>query len=268
MYFKKSVKRAEGNPGLPIQMRDSVTLLDVDDIAFFPPRDDKGIVIPEDIIMKPGRYGITVYGTPGTFAITSNAEGDPDQVGFQPQLVFRHPGNGQEVREFKQNSTNRKFIVIARYCSGKDADIIGTPCNPCRMTTAYTGNNESNANEFTFAQISPGDEIGIYRGSIPEEEPVAVVDASAKTVDFVAEGQYQLSAGEAVIDSIEGGAHGALVTLLGVAGVAPSVSPSEGILLRRGKPFVASDGAQITLRAFESEEGKLVWIEQSRYTPA
>lgn len=266
MYIKQSVPRAAGNPGIGIQTRDALTLIDVDDIAYMPPRDDKGVVIAEDIILKADRYGYTIYMTPGTVEVTSAAEGETDQIGFLPQVKFNHPGNEQPVREFKANSLNRKFIIIVRYCSGKAADIIGSICNPCKMTPSYTGNNESNTNEFTFAQIAKGDDIGIYEGTVPEEEPVAVVEAAATSVDFVSDGQYQLSSGTGAITKIEGGSHGAVITLLGVSGTAPTVSHTAGaILLKGGKTFTATEGSQLTLRAFEVDDNSVVWIEQSRY---
>lgn len=72
-YIKQSVYRAPGNPGTGIQPRDALTLLNVDDIAYMPSPDDKGVVIVDDIIMKPGRYGITIYMTQGTVEVTSAA---------------------------------------------------------------------------------------------------------------------------------------------------------------------------------------------------
>ena len=138
----------------------------------------------------------------------------------------------------------------------------------CQDDIAIT-TEELNTNEMTFAQISKGDDIFIYEGTVTLEEPVSTVDAGVKVVDFVAEGQYQLSPGAAVIDEISGGAHDAVVTLLGVAGSSPTVSSNAGkILLRGGKVFTASEGSQITLRAFDSGDGGIVWIEQSRYVAA
>ncbi len=269
-YIKKSVPRASGNPGTGIQPRDQLTLIDIDDIAFMPSPDEKGVVIADNIVMKPGRYGYNIYMTQGTIEVTSAAEGDTDKIGFTPSIKFEHPGNEQEVREFKANSINRKFIVVIRYCSGKPADLIGTICNPCKLTPSYTGNNESNTNEMTFTQISKGDDIFIYKGTVTLEEPVSVVEAGAVAVTFVAEGQYQLTAGEAVIGEIKGGAHDTVITLLGAAGgQSPTIAGAEGkILLRGGKTFTASEGSQLTLRAFDNGDGGVIWIEQSRYVAA
>lgn len=268
-YIRKSVYRESGSPGSGIQPRDLLVLLNIDDIAYMPSPDDKGVVITDNIIMKPGRYGICLYMTPGTIETVSPAEGETDQIGFTPSIKFNHPGNSQELREFKVNELNSKFIGIMRYCSGKPSDLIGSICNPCKITPSYTGNNESNTNEFTLAQISKGDDIKIYKGTVPLEEPVSVVEAGVTTIPFIAEGQYQLSEGTAVIDEIEGGAHDAVITLLGTAGTSPTVTNTSGkILLRSGKVFTASEGAQLTLRAFDAGENGLIWIEQSRYVPA
>lgn len=265
-YIKKSVYRAAGNPGTGIQPRDSITLIDVEDILFMPPTDDKNVVIADDIIVKKNGYAYTIYMTPGTVEITSAAEGDTDKIGFKPSVKGEHPGNEQEVREFKVNSINRKFIVIVRYCSGKPADLIGSICNPCKLTPSYTGNNEGNTNEFTFEQVMKGDDIKIYKGTIPAEEPVATVPSASTKVEFVAEGQYQLSSGAGEIAEIEGGSHDAVITLLGCDGTSPTVVSTENnILLRGGKVFTATSGSQITLRAYDIGENGIAWIEQSRY---
>jgi hypothetical protein len=267
-YIKQSVPRAAGNPGTGIQPRDLLVLLDIDDIAYMPAPDDKGVVIVDNIVMKPGRYGYSIYMTQGTIEITSAADGDTDQIGFTPSIKFNHPGNEQSVREFKVNSINRKFIIIVRYCSGKPADLIGSICNPCKLTPSYTGNNDSNVNEMTFSQISKGDDIFIYKGTVPLEEPVATVDAEATSVTFISEGQYQLSSGAASITDIAGGVESAVITLLGVAGTSPTVQTSAGkIMLRGGKPFTATEGSQLTLKAFLGAD-EIIWIEQSRYVAA
>lgn len=61
------------------------------------------------------------------------------------------------------------------YCDGQDKDLFGSPCNPMQMGVNYTGNKDANSSEFTFTQISKGDDIAIYKGTVPSEEPVASV---------------------------------------------------------------------------------------------
>lgn len=268
-YCKVSVHRAPGSPGIALQMRDEIDIIDVEDIAYFPPRDAGGVKLAGDIVLLPDRYAISLYVTPGTAEVTSAAEGDTDQVGFKPQLKGNHPGNSIEVREFKANYLNRKVIVVMRYCNGRPADIIGSPCNPCVLTPSLTANGESTINEFTFAQISRGDDIGIYEGTLPREEAAGVVEADATKVVYTADGCYQLS-GSAAISAIEGGQHGSVVTLLGTGGAssAPTVVSGGSLMLRDGKTFVGENGAQLTLRAFATSADSVVWIETDRYNPA
>ena len=136
------------------------------------------------------------------------------------------------------------------------------------MSVNYTGNKDGNASEFTFTQISKGDDIGIYKGTIPHEEPVATVPASATEIPFKGRGQYKLSAGAAKIATIKGAKHGDLFSLLGVvSGVAPTVEKAgqTAFMLKNGKTFTASPGSQITFKAFDTGGGAIQCVEQSRF---
>lgn len=268
-YIRKSIPRPEGNPGVGLHARDLMALYRVDDIAFMPEPDAKGVVIEDDIILKNGRYGIELYVTPGTIELASAAEGDTDQVGFNVSVKGNHPGNSQEIREFKANELNSKFIIVIRYCSGQPSDLIGTICNPCQLVPSYTGNKDVNSNELTFKQVFKGKDIFIYKGVLTLEEPVALLKENAATLDYMADGLYLADSGAVSITAIEGGSHGALIsigTLVPEASV--SVKAGDRILLKDGKDFAAvGDGSKITLRAFNAGgENGLYWIEQSRYT--
>lgn len=264
-YIKANVPRPSGNPGVGLSPKDRVTLIDVDDIAFFPERDAAGIVITDDIVMKPNKYGITLYLTPGTAEVTSPSEGDPDAKGFIPVVKFNHPGNSQEIREFKTNWLGRNCIVIVEYCNGKDTDLVGSPCTPAQLTVSYTGNSESNTNELTFTQVMKGDDIAIYKGTVTYEQPAVTVDASQTEITFTVDGQYQLQSGTAAIATVTGGSHGSVMTILGCAGESPTIPKGGAFLLKAGKTFTATEGSQITFRAFNDGDSALKWIEQSRY---
>ena len=290
-YIKASVTRPAGNPGKGIKPRDLIVIYDVEDIAYFPERNDAGVVIEGSIVMKPGCYGVEIYMTPGTVEVTSASEGDPDAEGFTPSVKFNHPGNSQAIREFKANYTGRNLIVAVRHCSGQPTDVVGSPCNPVRLTTSYTGNNEQNTNEMTLTQVMKGDDVAIYNGTLPLAEPVATVQGGLTHFPYAGEGQYQLSPGEASIETIDGGVHGAVITLLGASTVtsaspvsqqgessgqttgsmaAPVVESGGSFLLKDGASWIGGDGAQLTLRAFSYKDAAasmLMWIEQSRYEP-
>ena len=263
-YVKRSVKRPEGNPGKGINPRDMMSIIDIDDIQVFPQRDAAGVVITDNIQLKPGCYSTDIYLTAGTVEITSNTDGDPDAMGFKPTLKGNHPGNSREIREFKTNWLGRKCIIILTYCDGREKDLFGSPCNPMQMGVNYTGNKDANSSEFNFEQIAKGDDIAIYQGTVPTEEPVATVNTGTE-VTFTKDGQYQLSVGEAAIATVKGGAHGNVMTLLGIKGegVAPTIAAGDVFLLKGGTQFTGNAGSQLTLRAF-NKGGSVVWIEQSR----
>ena len=265
-YVKANIAKPGGMPGKGINPKDAAIIYDVDDILSFPARDDAGVVIEDDIVMKDGKYAVAIYFTPGTAQIQSNSEGDPDAQGFRPQVQFSHPGSGLEIREFKHNWLGKNVIVVLRYCDGRPADLIGSPCNPCQLAVEYTGSNEANSSQLTFAQISKGEDVAIYLGSDTLATPVAVIAAEATEVTYAGEGQYQTTSGAAEITSVSGTARdGAVITILGTAGTAPTVKTGGNILLRGGAAFTASEGSQITLKAFPDGVSSIKWIEQSRY---
>ena len=273
MYVKKSVKKPDGPVGRSLLARDEFGLIDVDDLEVMPAADDKGVRITDDIVLKEGAYPLTVYLTPGTAEVTENSEGDPDEEGFKPQVKFKHPGNSRELREFKHNCINRRFIGYMRYCDGS-VDLFGSPCNPMRMQTAYTGNSSSNSNEFTFAQTFKGDGIRIYEGTIPvQEENTYTYEQGVALLGAGASGtQYNMDKTH-VVTTISGGNAGDVITLRGAsdntsASVVKTQSPESAgsNIMLQGGDLTLSSGAQVTLKAFDTGEG-LVWIEQSRYMP-
>ena len=91
-YVKTSVPRPVGNPGNGINPKDVLTLIDIDDLVYFPPRDGAGVVLEGDIVVKPSAYSTDLYLTPGTVELSSNGEGETDAKGFTPSVKGKHPG--------------------------------------------------------------------------------------------------------------------------------------------------------------------------------
>ena len=98
-------------------------------------------------------------------------------MGFNIAIKGNHPGNSQEVREFKWNWLGRKCIIIVQYCDGTDADLLGTPCNPMQMSSSFTANKDMTRTEFSFASITKGMDIAIYQGEVPTETPAVSEDS-------------------------------------------------------------------------------------------
>lgn len=171
-YVKASIARPDGQPGRGLTPKDRLVVIDVDDIETFPARDADGVTIATDIVMKQGKTGVGIYITPGTANVSSNSSGDADAEGFTPSVQISHPGNKTEIRAFKQNWLGKNCIVILEYCDGTK-DLIGSPCNPCKLAVEYSGTNEANANQLTFQQVSKGDDIAIYTGAVTTDAGAA-----------------------------------------------------------------------------------------------
>jgi hypothetical protein len=267
-YVKMNVaKTTKKSPGSGLKVKEIITLIDIADILLMPQRDKKGVRIPGAIIPKANGYAISVYMTQSTAVLSSNSDGDPDNEGFTPSIKFNHPGNELEVREFKANWLGRSCIVIIDYCNGKK-DLIGDTCNPCKMQVNYNADKDSTSNEFTFAQLSKGEDIALYENTVPYAAPKAVMAAGETTVDLVGEGQYQTTGHSAgvIINAVTGADHGMFFTVLGSGvGTPASIAASATFLLENGTTWVGAAGKQITFRAFKTGVDTFVYIEQSRY---
>lgn len=267
-YVKVNVGKPGGiAPGKGLQIKANITLIDVDDIVSMGARDEKGVVITDPFVMKTDTYGVTLYLTQDTAELASNSDGDTDNEGFTPSIKFKHPGNKQEVREFKSNWLGKHVIVVLDHCDGSGKDIIGSLCNACKMQVNMTANKDATSNEFTFQQLMRGNDVGIFDGVVPMAEPKAVLAAGATTVALAGEGEYQLTGhtGAAVIATVSGASHGLLFTLIGAnSGTAPSVESGGVFLLKEGAAWTGSAGKQITFKAYKSGASAFTYIEQSR----
>lgn len=267
MYIKTDIPKIGTNPGRGLKPKSMITLIDVDDIQSFPPRDSKGVLLDGAIVLKPGKYGIKIYATQETVAVNSPSEGEADNEGFVPELKFLHPGNHQLIREFKANMIGKNLIGILDYCNGGRKDLFGSPCEPMRMQVAYSGDKDKNTNEITLKQAVKGNDIAIYEGSVPYAEPLKVVAAGATTIPLEGEGEYQLTGGTtaAAITAATGATHGMMFTLLGApSGTAPSIAASEKFILKDGAAWTGSAGSQITFQAIKSSASAFTFVEKSR----
>ena len=156
-------------PGAGLHPYDMLILVDVDDIASFPPREADGVNITDqnDLTLKTGAKAIAIYMTPGTTEVTSNSEGDPDEQGFTPTIQFNHPGNEEAVMLFKTNWLSRNAVILMKFCDSSKVWLAGSPCNPMKLQVNYTGNGTSNRNQITFQQASKGLDFALYAGDIP-----------------------------------------------------------------------------------------------------
>jgi hypothetical protein len=264
---KVSVPKPSNNAGLGLKAKPGIAFYETSDILTMPERDENGVLMSGNIVLKPNAYAITVYATQDTIELDSNSEGDTDNEGFKPSVKFKHPGNKQEIREFKSATLGKSLIAVVDYCDGNPKDLIGDICNPVTMKVNYKAGKDANGNEFTFQQISKGLDIAMYGGTIALAEPKAVVPAGDAEIALVGEGEYQLTGDDtsAAITTVTGASHGLVFTLLGApTATAPAIAASTTFILRNGATWNGTAGAQITFKAYKSGASAYVYIEQSR----
>ena len=131
-YVKVDIAKP-GNVGIGGDKKDKIILIDVDDIATMPARDASGIVITGNIAMNSGAYMVKLYGTQNTIKASSDSEGDPDAKGVTQTVEFEHPGDSQDIREFRANWMNKNVMIIIERCSSSKKNLYGNPCAPLQM---------------------------------------------------------------------------------------------------------------------------------------
>lgn len=169
-YVNASVPKKRGPVGAPRPKNPTIILANIRDVVTDPTRDDKGVLITDDLELRVGATAIGIYATPSSISRGKTIEGDEDAEGIVDTLTFAHPGSSLEIDEFIQNNLGEGFIIITRECGdGNGTRLHGTICNPMKFTLEGQDDNEAVRNTFTFAQPLPSNLLpGHYRGAIPE----------------------------------------------------------------------------------------------------
>lgn len=268
-YVKLNVAKPGDNKGAGGNKKDKIILFDMDDVATFPDRDSKGIVITENLVFKAGAYMITLYATVTSIVGGDNSEGDLDAEGFVHNLVFDHPGSAKEIREFKQNWLSKNIGALVQKCGEVDIDLYGTLCAPLRSIMKWEDTKDKNVHNFTFKSMKSPYSVAIYQGSTTFEAVTGTVAADATVVNVAAgQGTYQLTTGTASAETLTGmtnPVNGGVYTLLGSGGAHPSmITDANDFELANGVAWTALSGTFITFKAFKDGASTWKFFEQSR----
>lgn len=172
MYTKVSIPKNGDGAGCPTPRKSQIVLVDVEDVASEPTREVGDVAVSGNLTLKTGATAIGIYGTSSTIELTEEFGGDPDAEGVRNGLVFEHPGNSVEIKNFLEVWKNKGVIAIVTECDGSEngrSQIIGRVCNPLRLSVETTNNNEATKRRFTWAQqINDKFLAGEYSGRIPD----------------------------------------------------------------------------------------------------
>ena len=272
MYIAKSVAKPAGiSPGSASPKKPNVTIFDFDDVAYMPPRDENGIVVTENIIMKPGKSMHQVYMTRSKTSAPYESDGEEDSMNIKQSFEGQHPGNKKEIREFIQNWLGRNVGIIHETCDGSK-DMVGTLCAPLQLKPSGQDNNDGRFHMLKFEAFATSQLLpAIYEGALTlSATPIInaaiqvqlfkaypVVSPSVETVGIAIQFQDGLTL-----------LHNDTVTIVGLGGLSPNFI-EEGetgdvtVILKESSNWVSLAGAFIGFKYFKS--GTVTYlIEQSR----
>jgi hypothetical protein len=272
-YMKINVSKPQGiSPGAAAPKDPNVTVVDVEDIQFFPARDGKGVKYTGNFVMKPGAKMIQFYSTASKVSAPYESDGEEDAVAIAQSFEAQHPGNSLEIKEFIQNWLGKNVIIFHGSCVDNFREVLGTKCAPLQLKPAKQDNNEGRFHTLVFEQFNPSAMVpGHYEGALSFEEPHEVSSVADVDVTEANGHQYQLPP-LAETDTIEFGdltvPDESIITLIGGGGAAPATlasaaSGSATVILKNGTTWVALQGAVIHLKYFNAGATKYL-IELSR----
>lgn len=270
-YIPISVFKASGNPGVPGNKGDLLTIFDFDEVVKSSlTRDANGVLIPQNIVMKPGKFMWQVYGTVNTIAPSFTGEGDPDAVGVIQAIEFSHPGQKREIKEFAQNNMNKSLGVILQTCDGSGMEVYGTPCATLQMIPTGTNNDSKKDVMFVFtsrqrSSLVPAD----YEGTLTLPAVLATIAADEDAPDVAnGSGEYQLTDNTVAteITTLTNAVNGLPYTFLGSGGAEPATITSGGgdFILANGTTWTGDAGSSLTVKAFKDGAATFKFIEISR----
>jgi hypothetical protein len=275
MYAKVSVPKSQGiAPGAAAAKDPNVTIVDVDDILFFPPRDSKGIVMVGDFAMKPGAKMIQFYATKSKISAPYTSDGDEDSISIKQAFEAQHPGNAKEIREFIQNWLGKNVIIIHGSCAEPEKQVVGTKCAPLQLKPEGKDDNDGRMHMLKFEAFAKSSFLpGIYNGSLVLDAPTAVADVAEVAVDTEVNTQYKLPVGTAgtgasiAFDTVTATDRDH-ITLIGSGGadvhsIEAGVAGSVTVILRNGSLWAALENSVITFEYVNGGATKYL-VELSR----
>ena len=261
MYIAKNVAKPVGkSAGAAAPKEPNVTIIATKDIATWPERDDKGVLIAGNFVLKAGAKAISVYMTSSKIKAPYESDGDEDSISVKHKFEGEHPGNELEINEFVQNWMGEPCIVIHGSCSDAFRKIAGTKCAPLQLKPSGQDDNDGRKHMLVFEQFAKTGWLpGHYTGAIPSADPFAVVSSAAIALNPANGYVYQLpslatTAAIAVATTTLN--HGDIVTFIGGGGVAPATLATgvtdKSALLVSGTTWVGLAGATINLKVFKA----------------
>lgn len=260
--FRKSVpKPTTVGAGAPTAKKAEVTVIYASDILSFPERDQNGVRLIGNIVLKPDAKMHTVYASPTSQKATFEIEGDEDQEGIKKVFEGMYPGDEIEAAEFVQNGLGEGFVIIYGAGCGKNkGKVLGSPCNTMRLRGGFEDSKDGTKYNLKFEQLIRDKYVpGVYQGTYQFAENHVSADASLDLTK--ANGSvYQLPSLEATASITASSIdldHDAIVSLIGGGGSDPATLSSgvQGdvtVLLKDDTQWLGLKDSIINLAVFKA----------------
>lgn len=275
--FRKSVPKPAPGAGTPKGKNANVTVIHKDDITFFPPTDENGVLLVGNIALRSGAKMHRVYMTDDNQKITHEYEGDADMGGYKKKFEATHPGDEIEINEYIQNNNEEPFILIYDLdCNTKKRKVVGLPCNPMYLKGTFEDSKDGVKHTLMFEQRRHDRHVSkFYEGELSFAENNLIADAAfvnLNSASFI----NQLPAVNTADTSVGivglSADNNKVFTLIGGGGTNPAtlvaedlgVIAGEGwnvtVLLNNGTEWVALKDAVINLRVYDA--GAKVYLQE------
>jgi len=257
--------------GSPAPKDPNVTIIAVKDIVSWPTRNSKKVLMVGNFAVAPNAKMAEVYMTSSKTKAPYESDGDEDAVSLKHKFEGEHPGDELEINEFIADWLGEPCIIIHGSCQDAFRKVVGTKCAPVQLKPSGQNDNDARKHMLVFEQFAKTEWLpGHYLGALPTLDPVVVTDITPVNL-FHLDGYVHQLPSVAVTEAIAlfwaSMPEGSYVTLIGGGGAGPATLSSgagsggnSSILLKNNTPWVALDGATITLEAYNGN----YFIERSR----
>lgn len=268
--FRRSVPKPAPGAGTPKGKNANVTAIHKNDILFFPPTNEFGVLLLGNIVLKAGATMHRVYMTDDTQKITHEYEGDADMGGYKKKVEGMHPGDEIEINEYIQNNNEEPFILIYDLdCNTNKRKVVGLPCNPMYLKGTFEDSKDGVKHTLMYEQRRHDRHVSkFYEGELMFAESNVSPDTSlvlATASGFV----YQLPAIDTADTDVSVTstdiAHKKVITLIGGGGEEPAtlaggVSGPVTVILDNGTDWVALKDAVINLMVYDA--GTVTYLQE------
>lgn len=271
-YTRKSLAAPQGiAPGAAKPKNPNVTIIFVDDILTWPVRDDGGIKLLGNFVMKSGASMIQVYMTPKKQKPAYTGEGEVDAEVVPQKFEASSPGNSLDLRELIQNTLGKDVIILSGDCQGTSFDMYGTPCSPLRLKPSGVFDDTRTAHDLLFEQpLATGYLPALYEGTLSFAAPFAAADENLALT--IANGtRFKIptdTLGTALDVASIDHEHGTVLSLIGSGGSDPMVlsggaATAATVILKDNTDWAAAENAVIDLKVYKAGATTYL-IEQKR----